>query len=198
MWSTALNGTVTGLALIIAIGAQNAFVLRQGIRREHITAVVAICIASDAILITAGTAGIGAIVDSVPWLLTVLRWAGAAYLLWFAISSIRSAIKPGVLTAEAPRSAGSVAATAVALTWLNPHVYLDTVLFLGSMANQHGPDGRWVYATGAIVGSIIWFTALGFGARALARPLADPKAWRVLDLIIAAVMIVLAIKLAFF
>lgn len=155
MWSTALNGTVTGLALIIAIGAQNAFVLRQGIRREHITAVVAICIASDAILITAGTAGIGAIVDSVPWLLTVLRWAGAAYLLWFAISSIRSAIKPGVLTAEAPRSAGSVAATAVALTWLNPHVYLDTVLFLGSMANQHGPDGRWVYATGAIVGSII-------------------------------------------
>lgn len=198
MWSTALNGTVTGLALIIAIGAQNAFVLRQGIRREYITAVVAICIASDAVLIAAGTAGIGAIVDSVPWLLTVLRWAGAAYLLWFAISSIRSAIKPGVLTAEAPRSAGSVAATAVALTWLNPHVYLDTVLFLGSMANQHGPDGRWVYATGAIIGSIIWFTALGFGARALARPLADPKAWRVLDLIIAAVMIVLAFKLAFF
>lgn len=197
MWTLALAGLITGLALIVAIGAQNAFVLRQGVRREHVGLVVAVCMLSDAVLIFGGTAGVGAAVGAAPWLLEVLRWGGALYLLWFAVTSFRSALQPTALTLEqAPRSAGSVLGTTLALTWLNPHVYLDTVVFLGSLANQHGPDGRWVFAAGAVLGSVLWFTALGYGARLLSGPLGDPKAWRVLDLVIGVVMVALAAKLA--
>lgn len=196
MTTLALTGLLTGLALIVAIGAQNAFVLRQGVRREHVGLVVVVCMASDAVLILAGTAGVGALVQAVPWLLEALRWAGALYLLWFAASSLRSALRPQALVAEqAPRTAGSVLGTTLALTWLNPHVYLDTVVLLGSLANQHGPDGRWAFAAGAVLGSVLWFTALGYGARLLARVLADPRAWRVLDVLIAVVMAVLAVRL---
>ncbi|PAW32189.1 amino acid transporter [Micrococcus luteus] len=196
MWTLAGTGLLTGLALIVAIGAQNAFVLRQGVRREHVGAVVLVCMASDAVLILAGTAGVGALVQAVPWLLEVLRWGGALYLLWFAVSSLRAALRPqGLVAEQAPRTAGSVVATTLALTWLNPHVYLDTVVLLGSLANQHGPDARWVFAAGAVTASVLWFTALGYGARLLARVLADPKAWRVVDVVIAVVMAVLAVRL---
>ncbi|MBN6750718.1 L-lysine exporter [Micrococcus luteus] len=196
MWTLAGTGLLTGLALIVAIGAQNAFVLRQGVRREHVGAVVLVCMASDAVLILAGTAGVGALVQAVPWLLEVLRWGGALYLLWFAVSSLRAALRPqGLVAEQASRTAGSVIATTLALTWLNPHVYLDTVVLLGSLANQHGPDARWVFAAGAVAASVLWFTALGYGARLLARVLADPKAWRVVDVVIAVVMAVLAVRL---
>lgn len=196
MWTLAGTGLLTGLALIVAIGAQNAFVLRQGVRREHVGAVVLVCMASDAVLILAGTAGVGALVQAVPWLLEVLRWGGALYLLWFAVSSLRAALRPqGLVAEQAPRTAGSVVATTLALTWLNPHVYLDTVVLLGSLANQHGPDARWVFAAGAVAASVLWFTALGYGARLLARVFADPKAWRVVDVVIAVVMAVLAVRL---
>jgi len=196
MWTLAGTGLLTGLALIVAIGAQNAFVLRQGVRREHVGAVVLVCMASDAVLILAGTAGVGALVQAVPWLLEVLRWGGALYLLWFAVSSLRAALRPqGLVAEQAPRTAGSVIATTLALTWFNPHVYLDTVVLLGSIANQHGPDARWVFAAGAVAASILWFTTLGYGARLLARVLADPKAWRVVDVVIAVVMAVLAVRL---
>ena len=196
MWTLAGTGLLTGLALIVAIGAQNAFVLRQGVRREHVGAVVLVCMASDAVLILAGTAGVGALVQAVPWLLEVLRWGGALYLLWFAVSSLRAALRPqGLVAEQAPRTAGSVIATTLALTWLNPHVYLDTVVLLGSLANQHGPDARWIFAGGAVVGSVVWFSALGYGARALSGVLSSPRTWRVVDLVIGVVMLALAVNL---
>ncbi len=188
-------GALSGLALIVAIGAQNAFVLRQGIRREHVGVVVVLCAVSDAVLILGGTAGIGALVSRFPGVLDVLRWGGAAYLAWWAVRSFVSALRPAALTAEAPRSRGSVVATTLALTYLNPHVYLDTVVLLGSLANQHGPDTRWVFAGGAVVGSVVWFSALGYGARALSGVLSSPRTWRVVDLVIGVVMLALAVNL---
>ena len=188
-------GTVTGLGLIVAIGAQNAFVLRQGIRREHIGLVVLLCAVSDALLILGGTAGIGVLVTRFPLVLDILRWGGAAYLAWFGIRSLLSALRPAALTASAPRSRGTVVATTLALTYLNPHVYLDTVVLLGSLANQHGPDARWVFAAGAVVGSTVWFSALGYGARALSGVLSSPRTWQIIDLLIGVVMLALAVSL---
>ena len=156
MWQSYSNGLLVAIGLIMAIGAQNAFVLRQGLRGEHVLAVCLACAVSDAVLILAGTAGVGALVQAVPWLLEVLRWGGALYLLWFAVSSLRVALRPqGLVAEQAPRTAGSVIATTLALTWLNPHVYLDTVVLLGSLANQHGPDARWVFAAGAVAASVL-------------------------------------------
>lgn len=195
MWSIWGAGLMTGLALIIAIGAQNAFVLRQGIRREHVGVVVALCMAADALLILGGTAGIGALVSRFPQALDVLRWGGAAYLAWWAVRSFVSALRPSSLTAEAPRSRGSVITTTLALTFLNPHVYLDTVVLLGSLANQHGSDARWVFAAGAVAGSLVWFSALGYGARALSGVLNSPRTWRVVDLVIGVMMLALAVNL---
>lgn len=197
MLSTAVAGLLTGMSLIVAIGAQNAFVLRQGVRREHVAVVVAICAVSDLLLIAAGTLGIGTIVTKAPTVLTVLRWGGVAYLLWFAFTSFRNAWRPGELheSAEHGKSVGAVAMTALALTYLNPHVYLDTVLMLGNLANQHG-NQRWWFAGGAGLGSVMWFTALGFGARALAGPLGKPGTWRVIDATIGVVMVAMAAKLA--
>lgn len=186
---------LTGLALIVAIGAQNAFVLRQGIRREHIGAVLAVCMAGDALLIVAGTAGIGALVTRFPGVLEVLRWAGAAYLLWFAVRSFMAAARPSALVEEGSRSKNSVIVTAAALTFLNPHVYLDTVVLLGSLANQQGSGLRWTFAVGAVTGSVLWFSALGYGARALAGVLTSPRAWRWIDASIGVLMVVLAIRL---
>lgn len=197
--TAALAGLGLGLSLIIAIGAQNAFVLRQGLRREHVLIVVLICAASDVVLIVAGVAGAGALIQQVPVLITVVRWVGAAFLLVYGIIAARRAIRPGTLRAADDKadkgsSAAAVAATALALTWLNPHVYLDTVLLLGTIGSTHG-DHRWWFAAGAAAGSILWFTALGFGARALAPLFAKPVSWRVLDAIIAVVMITLAVLL---
>ncbi|MDK1361533.1 LysE/ArgO family amino acid transporter [Arthrobacter sp. zg-Y1219] len=195
MWSIWGTGLLTGLGLIVAIGAQNAFVLRQGIRREHVAAVVVLCAASDAVLILAGTAGIGTLVDRFPQVLDILRWGGAVYLAWFAVRSFMSALKPSVLTGQAPRSRGSVISTTLALTFLNPHVYLDTVVLLGSLANQYGEAARWIFAAGAVLGSILWFSGLGYGARALSGALSRPRTWQVLDLLIGIVMLALAVKL---
>lgn len=195
MWSVAATGMLTGLGLIVAIGAQNAFVLRQGLRREHIGVVVALCIISDVLLIFGGTAGIGALVTRFPAALDVLRWGGAAYLALLGIRSLRSALRPAALAAQAPRARGRVVLTILALTFLNPHVYLDTVVLLGSLANQHGPEGRWIYAAGAAAGSILWFTALGYGARSLSGVLNRPRTWQVVDLLIGLVMLALAVRL---
>lgn len=194
---TVLAGLGFGLSLIVAIGAQNAFVLRQGLRGEHVGAVVAVCALSDLVLIAAGVAGAGTLVSAVPWLLTVIRWAGAAFLLTYGVLAARRAVQGGTLVTDTAGRATPLAgtlATALALTWLNPHVYLDTVVLLGSISGTHG-DGRWWFAAGAGVASVLWFTALGYGARLLRPVFARPGAWRVLDGIIAAVMVTLAASL---
>ena len=194
----ALSGLGLGLSLIVAIGAQNAFVLRQGLRREHIVAVIVICAVSDAVLIALGVAGAGWVFEQIPWLVEVVRWAGFAFLLVYGLLAARRAMRPRALAAatdqDARMSLLAVIGTCLALTWLNPHVYLDTVILLGSVASTHG-ELRWAFAAGAVVASVLWFTALGVGARLLAPVFARPIAWRVLDGIIAAVMIVLAVSL---
>lgn len=192
----AASGLGLGLSLIVAIGAQNSFVLRQGLRREHVGAVVAVCAVSDAALITAGVAGAGAVLSAAPAALGVVRVAGALFLLGYAALAVRRALRPGVLDpgGGAPARLGPTVATTVALTWLNPHVYLDTVVLLGSVAATHG-GARWWFAGGAVLASAAWFTALGLGARALRPLFARPVAWRVLDAAVAAVMTGLAIAL---
>lgn len=195
--SSSVAGLLFGLSLIIAIGAQNAFVLRQGLRGEHVGSVVAICVASDAILITLGVAGLGSLVSEVPVVLDVVRAAGALFLLGYAALAARRALSPGALdvsSGNGPQPRRQVTATALALTWLNPHVYLDTVLLLGTIAGTHG-DARWWFGLGATLGSTLWFTGLGFGARLLRPVFARPAAWRVLDVLIATTMVVIAISL---
>ncbi|GEK22173.1 putative transporter [Cellulomonas xylanilytica] len=196
MPAAALSGYLTALSLIVAIGAQNAFVLRQGIRREHVLPVVAVCAVADALLIAAGIAGLGALVTENPAVLTVTRYAGAAFLLVLAVGAARRARRPERLdpATEGPASLGAVLTTCLALTFLNPHVYLDTVVLLGSLAHQHDP-GAWVFGAGAVLASITWFTALGFGATYLRPVFARPRAWQVLDIVIAVVMATLAVTL---
>lgn len=191
-----LAGLLTGLSLIVAIGAQNAFVLRCGLARHHVGVVVAICAISDLLLIGVGTSGVGAVLTSQPTLLAVLTWLGAGYLLWCGIGSFRSARRPSGLTPadETGPTLRAVAGTALALTYLNPHVYLDTVLMLGTIANSHG-SGRWLFAAGAMAGSVLWFSALGFGAHKAGRYLRRPGLWQVLDVIIGCVMIGIAVAL---
>ena len=191
-----LSGFATTMALIAAIGAQNAFVLRQGIRGEHVLAVVALCTVSDLVLVVAGIAGFGALVTAHPALTSVATYGGAAFLLGYALLAARRAIRPGTLTpaqAEPARLAG-VVATCLALTFLNPHVYLDTVVLLGSLANDHR-DERWLFGVGAVTASAVWFTGLGFGARRLRRHFESPRTWRLLDAGIAIVMVALAAAL---
>ncbi|WP_313021488.1 LysE/ArgO family amino acid transporter [Mobilicoccus sp.] len=187
-----LLGFLTGAALIVAIGAQNAYVLRQGLRREHVGVVIAICALSDVVLIASGVAGVGVVAGLHPRIIDLLTWVGAAYLVWFGLRSLWSARSSGALHAGEPRAAGSVALTAVALTWLNPHVYLDTVLMLGSVANQYGPQGRWLFALGAVTASGVWFTGLGLGARALAPLLSHPRTWQVIDVLVGLTMLAIA------
>lgn len=191
-------GFLTGLSLIVAIGAQNAFILRQGLRRQHVLAVVLICAFSDALLILLGIAGLGAAINSAPLLLEVFRYGGAAYLLWFAFGAIRRAIKPTVLT-ESDKQVDSLRQTIVtvlALTYLNPHVYIDTVLLLGSIANQF--EDRWLFGVGAASASFVWFFSLGFGASWLGKYVKKPIFWRILDIFIAIVMITIAAMLLSF
>ncbi|MFF5313547.1 LysE/ArgO family amino acid transporter [Streptomyces massasporeus] len=187
-------GFGTGLSLIVAIGAQNAFVLRQGIRRQAVLAVVAICALSDAALIALGVGGVGAVVVKWPAALTVVGWVGGAFLLVYGALAARRVLRPGGAAlrteGEAAGSMRRAVLTCLAMTWLNPHVYLDTVFLLGSVAADHG-ELRWTFGLGAVLASLCWFTALGFGARVLGRFLAKPAAWRVLDGLVAATMIVL-------
>lgn len=198
MLDSTAAGMLTGLSLIVAIGAQNAYVLRQGLAREHVGIVVAICALSDLALIVAGVAGIGRVVEHAPWVLDVVRWLGVAFLTWYGVSSLLRARKPEALRADerATVSPRGVAARAFALTWLNPHVYLDTVLLLGTIANHEGPTGRWWFAVGAGTASILWFCGLGFGARYASPLLARPRAWQVLDVLIGVVMLLIALQLA--
>ncbi|MFD1826324.1 MULTISPECIES: LysE/ArgO family amino acid transporter [Mumia] len=194
-----LAGLATGLSLIVAIGAQNAFVLRQGLRQEGVGAVVLVCAASDVVLILAGVAGVGALLERAPGLVEVARWAGAAFLVAYGLMAARRAVVGGRLAVDdrgTRRSLWPVVATALALTWLNPHVYLDTVLLLGSVAGSYG-DARWAFAGGAVVASMAWFAGLGYGARVLRPVFARPAAWRVLDAAVAVVMLAIAARLTF-
>ena len=194
-----LPGLLTGFSLIIAIGAQNAFVIRQGLRREHVLLIVLICAISDAALILVGTGGLGRIIQGNQIALEIIRWFGVAYLTLFGLRSLRSAFKSQSLqVGEVLQArAGDVARSALALTFLNPHVYLDTVILLGSVANQFESD-RWFFALGACLASIIWFTTIGFGARSASRFMSKPIFWKILDSIIALVMFSIAITLAFY
>jgi L-lysine exporter family protein LysE/ArgO len=194
----ALSGLGFGLSLIVVIGAQNAFVLRQGIRREHVLAVVAVCALSDVVLIAAGVAGLGAIVRSAPSVLVVARYAGAVFLIGYGILAARRALSPAALTGEpagASVALGATLLTCLGLTWLNPHVYLDTVVLLGSFASTYAGAYRWFLAAGAMVGSILWFTGLGFGARLLGPLFARRTAWRALDSVVAVVMLTFGVVL---
>jgi L-lysine exporter family protein LysE/ArgO len=182
--------------LIIAIGAQNAFVLRQGILRAYVPAIVLICVVSDVALIAAGIAGIGAVVRAFPLAIELVSILGGLFLFGYGVLAARRALRPEGLAAD-EGGVGSLRAavlTCIALTWLNPHVYLDTVLLLGSVGNSYGAD-RWAFGIGAGLGSVLWFSGLGFGARLLRGLFAKPLAWRVLDLLIAAVMITLGVLL---
>jgi L-lysine exporter family protein LysE/ArgO len=197
--NASLDGLLTGLTLIVAIGAQNAYVLRQGLRRAYVGPVVTICTLSDVVLIVAGVSGIGVIVQHAGWALVAVRWFGVAFLAWYGLSSAWRARRPASsLSAvhDNPGGGPAVVRRLMALTWLNPHVYLDTVVLLGSIANAHGTTGRWWFAVGACLASTLWFTGLGFGARLTAGLLATPRAWQVLDLLIAATMLGIAVKLA--
>ncbi|UOY00860.1 LysE/ArgO family amino acid transporter [Blastococcus sp. PRF04-17] len=186
----ATAGLGMGLSLIVAIGAQNAFVLRQGLRLEHVSAVVAVCAISDAALILAGVAGNSWLSARLPDAITIIRLGGAAFLLGYAVHATRRALRPSAIAVDAGGARAGLLATVaacLALTWLNPHVYLDTVLLLGSVADSHG-GRRWWFAAGAAAGSLLWFCALGYGARLLRPLFARPAAWRVLDAVIAVVM----------
>ena len=193
-----IPGFLTGLSLIVAIGAQNAFVIRQGLSRQHVFVVVAICAIADATLIALGIAGLGAIIQGLPWLLEGVRWFGVAYLTWFGIKSIRSAFKNEAMDTSGAQTTSLKKAVLAVLgfTFLNPHVYLDTVILLGSISNQFADD-RWIFGFGALTASIVWFSAIGFGARAASRFMSKPIFWRVLDSLIAVVMFSIAFYLAF-
>lgn len=195
--TTAAAGFGTGLSLIVAIGAQNALVLRQGVRRDGVLAVVGICALSDAVLIALGVAGVGALVVAWPSALTVVGLLGGVFLIGYGLLAARRVLRPSALRAgDAPAaSRRGVVLTCLAMTWLNPHVYLDTVFLLGSVAADRGPL-RWTFGLGAVLASVCWFAALGFGARLLSGVLARPSAWRVLDGLVAVMMIGLGAKLA--
>ncbi|MCY0919514.1 MULTISPECIES: LysE/ArgO family amino acid transporter [unclassified Streptomyces] len=188
-----LAGFGTGLSLIVAIGAQNAFVLRQGVRRQSVLPVVAICAVSDALLILLGVAGVGAFVNAWPAALTAVGIAGGTFLIGYGVLAARRVLRPApgaALTTRGatPGSARTAVLTCLAMTWLNPHVYLDTVLLVGSLAADRG-DLRWAFGGGAVLASLAWFSALGYGSRLLSGLLARPSAWRVLDGLVAATMI---------
>jgi L-lysine exporter family protein LysE/ArgO len=199
MFEAAVNGYFISISLILAIGAQNAFVLRQGLRREHVAATVAVCALSDAILIAAGVAGFGFVSARIPWLGDAMRWGGVLFLLVYGALRFRAAMQGGeALKPSAGQSASllSVVTTCLILTWANPHVYLDTVVLIGSIAAQYDPH-RLAFGVAAALGSLSFFTALGYGARLLAPVFAKPKAWVVLELIVGVTMWAIAAGLAF-
>ena len=194
-----IPGFLAGLSLIIAIGAQNAFVIRQGLTKKYVLLTVLICAFSDAILIALGASCLGALIKSNKNILEFVRWFGVIYLLWFAFKSAKSLFKKEVLNSAGEASANrkSVILTVLALTFLNPHVYLDTVILLGSISNQFGTD-KWFFVIGAMLASFIWFTAIGFGAKSASRFMSQPIFWKILDSIIALVMVSIAAFLAFY
>ncbi|WP_293574838.1 LysE/ArgO family amino acid transporter [Phaeobacter sp.] len=194
-----VGGFFLGLSLIMAIGAQNAFVLRQGLRQQHVFWICLTCAGSDALLIVAGVLGFGSLALAVPWFETVMRLGGAAFLLWYGARSLRSAWAGGAQLdsssdGTAPQAALlPVLATVLALTWLNPHVYLDTVVLLGSIS-AHYPQPL-IFALGAVLASFTFFFSLGYGAKVLAPLFAKPRAWQVLDALVGLTMWIIAAKL---
>lgn len=192
-----IEGLALGASLIIAIGPQNAFVLRQGLARRHVGPIVAICAFSDAALILASAAGVGSLVNASSVLFTALALGGAAFLGWYGLSAARRALSPSSLGADgdAGGSLRQTLTTVLALTWLNPHVYLDTVVLLGGISGRYPIETRAFFAGGAMLASLVWFTALGYGARLLSPVFRRPLAWRVLDSGIALVMFAIAARL---
>ena len=194
-----IAGFFSGLSLIVAIGAQNAFVIRQGLLRSHVALVVTVCSLADAFLIILGIGGLGKIIQSQPQALEFIRWFGVAYLIWFGVKSVRAALSPQSLDVqgENEKSAWKVLLTVLTFTFLNPHVYLDTVILLGSIANQFS-DHRWFFAFGASLASVVWFTSIGYGARAASHLMSRPIFWKILDSAIAAIMFTIALTFAFY
>lgn len=194
-----ISGFIASLSLIIAIGAQNAFVIKQGLLRSHIALVVIFCSVADAFFIILGVGGLGTFVQSQPRALEYIRWFGVAYLTWFGVKSVRAALSSQSLTVSTSeeKSAGKVLLSLITFTFLNPHVYLDTVILLGSIANQFS-DHRWYFALGASIASFIWFASIGFGARAASKYMTRPIFWKILDSVIAVIMFTIAISLAFY
>lgn len=198
MLATFLSGLGTGAGLIIAIGSQNAFVLRQGLLRQHVLPVVLVCIGGDILCICAGVAGMGALIRTNEWLLEFFRWGGALFLTVYGISAAkRAASGNGSMEISEVGACSFMKAitSCLAFTFLNPHVYLDTVVLLGSIAAQYGEDLKWTFASGALTASVLWFTGLGFGARLLLPIFQNRKAWRILDTLIALVMWAIALTL---
>lgn len=197
MSSEFITGFLTGAALIIAIGAQNAFVLRQGLRREHVWQIVMICALADASLIAAGIAGLGSLIQSIPVLFKVTWAGGAVFLLWYGYAAARRALQAKQMLPQEDQKMSRRAAltTCMAFTFLNPHVYLDTVILLGSLANQAGPTGRWSFGIGAMAASFSWFMGLGYGAQLLAPLFRNNLTWRLLDSLVAVTMFSLGLRL---
>jgi L-lysine exporter family protein LysE/ArgO len=197
MSSPLILGFLASFTLIAAIGAQNAFVLRQGIRREHVLAVVTLCTVSDIVLISAGIAGVGAVITAHPSALNVAKFGGALFLIGYGLIAARRAWRPSSLTPSetAPARLLDVLLTCAALTFLNPHVYLDTVVLLGALANEHR-DERWLFGIGAVTASAVWFVSLGLGARRLAGLFSSKLTWRILDGLIAVMMLGLGVSIA--
>jgi L-lysine exporter family protein LysE/ArgO len=198
--AAASTGAALGLTLIVAIGAQNAFVLRQGLRREHVGPVVVLCALCDALLMTAGVAGLAQVLGQNPGLAVWLTAGGVVFLGVYGLRALWRALRPGALqaaTGAAALSLPAALAQAAAFTLLNPHVYLDTVVLVGSVGAQQGAS-RWWFVAGASASSVLWFSALGFGARLLAPLFARPRAWQVLDAVIGLTMLALAALLALY
>jgi L-lysine exporter family protein LysE/ArgO len=193
-----IQGFMTGLSLILAIGAQNAFVLRQGIKREHVAAVVLVCATSDVVLIAAGVGGFGVVTQAVPWLVVAMRWLGVAFLLVYGALRFRSAFLAGETLLPAQGGAvplPRVIATCLILTWANPHVYLDTMVLLGSISTHFAPMQRW-FGIGAAAASFVFFACLGFGARVVAPVFQRTEAWVTLEVIVGLTMWSIAATLA--
>ncbi|WP_123960359.1 LysE/ArgO family amino acid transporter [Corynebacterium pseudopelargi] len=213
-----ITGLLMGLSLIIGIGPQNALIIKLGMRKQAIVPVILVCLISDILLIIGGTLGVGVIIATVPQVLTVLSIAGAAYLLWFAWTCFRDAARPQpttivVDTPAQPQPQGGVALATrqdtvvatrtwlkpvlmiLAMTWLNPAAYVDTVVMLGGMANQYGSDGRWLFAGGALVASALWFPTIGWASVRCAHQLARPKVWQWMNIAVGCIMVLLALRL---
>lgn len=196
MQEALLSGFILSISLIMAIGSQNAFVLRQGLRGQYVLPLVLTCALSDAILISAGVAGFGALVLAAPWIVTLTKWGGAAFLFVYGALNFRSALKGGGTLDAAETGASGLwvaVGTCLLLTWANPHVYLDTVVLLGGLSAQYAP--AWAFAVGASLGSLVFFFALGFGASLLRPFFASARAWQVLDVIVGLTMWLIAISL---
>ncbi|MCU0816362.1 MAG: LysE/ArgO family amino acid transporter [Cypionkella sp.] len=197
MTEAAVAGFLTGLSLIAAIGAQNAFVLRQGLRREHVLAVVLVCALSDAVLITLGVAGFARLASLAPWITSAMLYGGAAFLFAYGALRFRAAWRGGAALMPAAGQGAGLArtlATCLVLTWANPHVYLDTVVLLGAISAQYAPQAA-AFGAAAALASLTFFSALGFGARLLQPLFASPKAWIVLEVVIGATMWAIALGL---